>query len=227
MSSTARPAGTYSSTTRGGFSCSRNEAKFATSTRPASLSSSDATSRKEPTTRNPFSSAWRASPPPILPRPITPNSPPFLMLTAIWILISGAGDGFSSHTDLVEMKKEIPRVLIDAIGSRALEFFPAVPAREEADAKCAGAARSQKIPHAIPDHDSVGNVHSKLFARGDEEGRIRLRMLDLISRDHRRTRRVDSYSVSAGPGARHSPTRRHRPRHLVRSQMFQQLFGAW
>jgi hypothetical protein len=117
------------------------------------------------------------------------------MLTAIWILTSGAGNGFSPHTDLVEMTKEIPRVLIDAIGSRALEFFPAVPAREEADAKCAGAARSQKIPHAIPDHDCVGNVHGKLFARGDEEVRIRLRMLDLISRDHQRTRRVNSYSV--------------------------------
>ena len=97
----------------------------------------------------------------------------------------------AAHTDLVEMTKEIARVLIDAICSRALEFFPAVPAREEADAKCAGAARSQKIPYAIPDHDSVGNVHCKLFARGDKQVRIRLRMLDLVSRDHRRVHRVD------------------------------------
>jgi hypothetical protein len=101
----------------------------------------------------------------------------------------------AAHTDLVEMTKEIARVLIDAIRSRAFEFFPAVPAREEADAECTGAARGQKIPHAIPDHDSVGNIDCKLLARGDEEVRIRLRMLDLVSRDHRRSRRVDSYSV--------------------------------
>jgi hypothetical protein len=107
----------------------------------------------------------------------------------------GAGSGFSPHTDLVEMTKEIPRILVDAIRSRALEFFSTVPSREEADAECAGAARSQKIPHAIPDHDSVGNVHCNLFARGDEEVRIRLRMLDPVTRDHRRTRRLDPYSV--------------------------------
>ena len=89
------------------------------------------------------------------------------------------------------MTKEIPRILVDAIRSRSLELFPAVTTREEADAERAGAARSQKIPHAVPDNDRVGSVDSQLIARGDEEVRVGLGVLDLVSRDHRHMRRVD------------------------------------
>src|ERR1700724_3407145 len=56
-------------------------------------------------------------------------------------LLMGIGSLRSSaHADLVEMTKEIPRVLVDAIRSRAVELFPAVAAREKADAERAGAA---------------------------------------------------------------------------------------
>src|SRR6185503_8372721 len=44
------------------------------SARPAFTRSLGAPLRLAPTTRRPFSSAWYASPPPIRPRPITPNS---------------------------------------------------------------------------------------------------------------------------------------------------------
>src|ERR1700724_2462018 len=71
-------------------------------------------------------------------------------------LLVGIGSPRSSaHADLVEMTKEIPRVLVDAIRSRAVELFPAVAAREKADAERACAARRQKIPHAVPDHPRV------------------------------------------------------------------------
>src|ERR1700730_14590440 len=66
-------------------------------------------------------------------------------------LLMGIGSLRSSApAALVEKTKEIPRVLVDAIRSRAVELFPAVAAREKADAERAGAARRQKIPHAVP-----------------------------------------------------------------------------
>jgi hypothetical protein len=65
-----------------------------------------------------------------------------------------------SHVDLVEMTQQIGRVVVDAVRSSALELFPAVAAREEIHAECAGAARRQKVPHTVPDNNRVGpNQH--------------------------------------------------------------------
>jgi hypothetical protein len=66
-----------------------------------------------------------------------------------------------SHADLVEMMQEIGRVVVDAVRSSALELFPAVAAREETHAECAGAARSQKVPHAVPDNNRVGHINTE------------------------------------------------------------------
>src|SRR4051794_8806582 len=46
------------------------------------------------------------------------------------------------------MTQEIGRVVVDPVRSSALELFPAVAAREETHAECAGAACGQKVPAA-------------------------------------------------------------------------------
>jgi hypothetical protein len=94
-----------------------------------------------------------------------------------------------AHADLVEVAKEIPRVLVTRYAPRALELFPAVTTPEEADDERAGATRGQKIPYAVPDND---RVDMESIARSDQEVRIGFRVLDLISRDHRHMCRVDS-----------------------------------
>jgi hypothetical protein len=68
-------------------------------------------------------------------------------------------------------------------------------AREETRAECAGAARSQKVPHAVPDNNRVGHINTESIAGSNKEVRIGLGMLDLISRDHRHMCRVDPYRL--------------------------------
>jgi hypothetical protein len=132
-----------------------------------------------------------------------------------------------SHADLVEMAEEIARVVVDPVRSSALEFLPAVTAREETHAKCAGAARSQKVPNAVPDNNRVGHINTESIAGSNKKVRIGLGMLDLVARDHRHMCRVDPYRHQAGTCSRHSTTRRHGPRHFALSQILQQLLGAW
>jgi hypothetical protein len=132
-----------------------------------------------------------------------------------------------SHADLVEMTQEIGPVVVDAVRSSALELFPAVAAREETHAERAGAPRSQEVPHTVPDNNRVGHINTKSIAGSDKKVRIGLSMLDLISRNHRHTCRVDTYCLQGGACSCHSTARRHCPRHLAFSQILEQLLGAW
>src|SRR2546427_8103121 len=66
--------------------------------------------------------------------------------------------GFSSDTDFIEMAQQIGRILVDAVGPGALQFFLSVASRQETDAERPCPAGGQHIPDAVTDDEDRKSV---------------------------------------------------------------------
>jgi hypothetical protein len=60
----------------------------------------------------------------------------------------------SAHADLIEMSKQVRRVLIDTAGAGAVELTPSIPTGEETDAECLSPLGGEEIPDAVADYEA-------------------------------------------------------------------------
>src|SRR4051794_36100988 len=65
----------------------------------------------------------------------------------------------NTHANLIQMMKQIARVLIDPERSGPLQFFLAVAARKESDTQRSCPPRCQQIPDAVSDHETRIDWH--------------------------------------------------------------------
>src|SRR2546426_12710364 len=84
------------------------------------------------------------------------------------------------------MAQQIGRILVDAVGPGALQFFLSVASRQETDAKRPGPAGGQHIPDAVTDDDAPIDRYAEPLGSGQEHVGVRLGMTDLVRSEERR-----------------------------------------
>src|SRR5690348_5847361 len=70
--------------------------------------------------------------------------------------------GAGADADLIEMREQAGRIVIDAVCAGVLQLVGSIPAGEQTDSERAGAAGSQEVPDAVADDYGVfdGNAES-------------------------------------------------------------------
>src|SRR5262245_65985594 len=111
----------------------------------------------------------------------------------------------AAGADFVDMVEQIRRVLIDTVRTGALELILAVAARQETNAQGAGALSGQHVPDAVADHGRAPDWNTQPIGSGEEQVRIRLGELHLVSSHDRGPDDVDTERFEGRSGTRHPP----------------------
>ena len=74
--------------------------------------------------------------------------------------------------DLVDMKQQVGRILVDPKRARLLQLIEPVPATEQSDGERAAARRRQHVPDAVADHDR--GLDRRIEPRGRRQEQIRI-----------------------------------------------------
>src|SRR5580765_7390247 len=90
-----------------------------------------------------------------------------------------------SDADFIQMSEDIGRVLIDPIGSGALQLIPAIAPGEQSHREGERAARGQQIPDAVSDDDATAHANFQLLPCCDKQIGIGIREADVVTRDDR------------------------------------------
>src|SRR5258708_12441779 len=96
------------------------------------------------------------------------------------------------------MVQQIAWILINTERTGTLQFILSITAGEKADAERLCALSGEQVPHAVPYHYRFLNINIKARGSRQEQIRIRLRPLYLVSRNTRATN-TDTYTSHASP----------------------------
>src|SRR5205823_6188170 len=76
-------------------------------------------------------------------------------LSRMWSAPWAATSGSHADAELVDVREQVARILVDAIRARGLELFAAVASRQDADAERVGTLGGEHVPHAVADHEAL------------------------------------------------------------------------
>src|ERR1700716_2471934 len=101
------------------------------------------------------------------------------------------------------MAQQVPGILVDAVGPRALESLLPIAAGQQSDPERASTTRGEQIPDAIADNHSTTNLGTKPISRREEQVGVRLRVLDLITCHHWHRCGIKTQCFESRSGVRH------------------------
>ena len=88
-----------------------------------------------------------------------------------------------ADADFVQVREHVGRVLVNAVCADPFEFFFSVTAGKDANPQTSRSPGCQKIPHAISNNHRIRYGNMQSLGGREEQIRVRLRALDLVSRD--------------------------------------------
>ena len=98
---------------------------------------------------------------------------------------TGGRSGSDPDAHLVQVAEQVGRVRIHAVGAGPLELVLPVAARQQPDAQRTGPPRRQQVPHAVPHHHRLGDVHTEALSGRQKQVGVRFRVRHLVAGDHR------------------------------------------
>jgi hypothetical protein len=132
---------------------------------------------------------------------------------------------WDSNTNFIQVSQHVRRILIDAIGTGSLQFILAVSTGQQAHPERPGAASREQVPHTVANDHRRADRHAQAPGRCDEQIRIGLGVLDIVSCDNDRVG-VDSKHLQRGAGSLPPATGRDCPANLRARETRQKLARA-
>jgi hypothetical protein len=119
--------------------------------------------------------------------------------------------------------QQVGGILIHPVRPGTLELVETIAAGQQSDPECLAAPGGQHVPDAVADHNGTADRDIQFLGGGDEQVRVRLRILDVVACNDHIDGRIDAERREILRSGRHATARGDGPRYLRLRQGIQQL----